>query len=326
MKNSTLLGGADDGIIPKSFLGVEGTDMTLAQENSVLSLIGTEPDGLKPIEIQKLMFMYTKLEETVPLYDFIPYEKGCYSSTLAQDIRTLAGKGFLKAVNPDVKDKKVWTLTEKGKIRVFSKRATGIRFATFRRRYPHRGMDLIADVYRRYPYWAINSKIKDFVLSDDGEAMDRIEAARPTERIPLASIGYEGRTFENYLNALIRNGINVLCDVRKNPISRKYGFSKSTLKNACEGLGIEYRHFPELGIPSYERTDLRCQSDYDDLFARYEKTVLPNQRETLDVLARLVEVNGGVALTCFEADPKQCHRTRIINAIKRKIGVDAELI
>ena len=300
--------------------------MTLAQESSVLSLSGTEPDGLKPIEIQKLMFMYTKLEETVPLYDFIPYEKGCYSSTLAQDIHTLAEKGFLKALNPDINDKKVWTLTEKGKIRVFSKRATAVRLAHFRRSYPRRGKDLIADVYRRYPYWAINSKIKDIVLGDDGEAMDRIEAARPTERIPLASIGYEGRTFENYLNALIRNGINVLCDVRKNPISRKYGFSKSTLKNACESIGIEYRHFPELGIPSYERTDLRCQSDYDDLFARYEKTVIPNHGDTLDVLARLVGANECIALTCFEANPAQCHRTRVLNVITKRTGVDAVLI
>ena len=300
--------------------------MTLAQENSVLALIGTDPDGLKPIEIQKLMFMYTKLEETVPSYDFIPYEQGCYSSTLAQDIHTLAEKGFLKFLNHDIKDKRIWTLTEKGKVRVFSKSATAIRFAQFRRSYPRRGKDLIADVYRRYPYWAINSKIKKIVLGDDVEAMDRIEAARPTESIPLASIGYEGRTFENYLNSLIRNGIKILCDVRKNPISRKYGFSKSTLKNACEKIGIEYRHFPELGIPSYDRTDLRCQSDYDDLFARYEKTVLPNHGDTLDVLVRLVEANGCIALTCFEANPAQCHRTRIINAIKRKIGVSAELI
>ena len=164
------------------------------------------------------------------------------------------------------------------------------------------------------------------MLGDDVEAMNRIEAARPTESIPLASIGYEGRTFENYLNSLIRNGIKILCDVRKNPISRKYGFSKSTLKNACEKIGIEYRHFPELGIPSYDRTDLRCQSDYDDLFARYEKTVLHNHGDTLDVLVRLVEANGCIALTCFEANPAQCHRTRIINAIKRKIGVSAELI
>lgn len=45
--------------------------MTLAQENLILSLIGTEPDGLKPIEVQKLMFMYSRLEESVPSYELM---------------------------------------------------------------------------------------------------------------------------------------------------------------------------------------------------------------------------------------------------------------
>ena len=34
----------------------------------------------------------------------------------------------------------------------------------------------------------------------------------------------------------------------------------------------------------------------------------------------------GVAFTCFEANPAQCHRTRVINAITRKTGVEAEQI
>ena len=300
--------------------------MTLAQENLILSLIGTEPNGLKPIEVQKLMFMYSRLEESVPSYEFIPFRQGCYSSTLAQDIRKLEEKRLLKAVNPEDKDKKRWTLTESGRVRVFEKRVMAERLVQFRRNYPHRGRELIADVYRRYPYWAINSKIKDLVLGEDAEAMAKIRTARPTKIVPLASIGYEGRTLEGYLNALIRNGIKVLCDVRRNPISRKYGFSKSTLQKACDGLGIEYRHLPELGIPSYERTDLRYQSDYDDLFDRYEKTVLARQGETLDLLARLLESEGSIALTCFEANPAQCHRTRVLNALTKRTGVQAERI
>lgn len=300
--------------------------MTLAQENSILALIGTEPDGLKPIEIQKLMFMYGKIEETIPSYDFIPYKKGCYSPTLSRDIHKLGEMGLLQEINGDSIDKKLWTLTERGRIHVFGKRATAARFVRFRKAYPHRGLDLIADVYRRYPYWAINSTIKDIVLRDDAASAARIEAERPKECVALASIGYEGRTFENYLNALIRNGIRVLCDVRKNPISRKYGFSKSTLQNACDGIGIEYRHYPELGIPSHERTDLRYQEDYDELFARYEKTVLPNVGDTLDVITRLVEDEQCVALTCFEANPAQCHRTRLLNEISKRCGIGAKLI
>lgn len=300
--------------------------MTLAQENSILALIGTEPDGLKPIEIQKLMFVYSRQEEAVPSYDFIPYQQGCYSPTLSQDIHKLAAKGLVRSLNEGVKDKKLWMLTESGKIRVFEKRATTMRFNRFRAVYSHRGMPLIRDVYRRYPYWAINSDIKDIVLRDDADALKRIEDARPKTSTPLASIGYEGRSFENYLNALIQNGIQVLCDVRKNPISRKYGFSKATLQKACAGIGIEYRHFPELGIPSYERTELRYQSDYDDLFARYEKTVLVREQESVNILARLVESGQNIALTCFEANPAQCHRTRVLQSITARIGVVGELI
>lgn len=299
--------------------------MTLAQENAILALIGTDPDGLRPIEIQKLMFVFTRTEEDIPSYDFIPYKQGCYSPTLSQDVHRLAEKGFLNAINPCDKDKKRWALTEKGRVRVYEKRVVATRFARFRKTYPHKGKELIADVYRRYPYWAINSTIKDIVLRDDAQALACIDAARPQKKVFLASIGYEGRSFENYLNALIRNGVTVLCDVRKNPISRKYGFSKSVLQNACEGIGIEYRHFPELGIPSYERTDLRFQSDYDALFTRYEENVLPREAAAIDLISNLVE-GGGVALTCYEANPAQCHRTRVLKAVTQRTGVVPELI
>ena len=79
--------------------------MTLAQENLILSLIGTEPDGLKPIEVQKLMFVYSRLEETVPSYEFIPFKQGCYSTTIAQDVRKLEGKRLLRGDKPENKDK-----------------------------------------------------------------------------------------------------------------------------------------------------------------------------------------------------------------------------
>ena len=50
------------------------------------------------------------------------------------------------------------------------------------------------------------------------------------------------------------------------------------------------------------------------------------QRDLIDALANLVALDVGVAVTCFEANPAQCHRTRVINAITRRTGVEAELI
>ena len=47
--------------------------------------------------------------------------------------------------------------------------------------------------------------------------------------------------------------IGLLCDVRKNPLSRKFGFSKKKLKHITETVGIKYVHIPELGIESDKR-------------------------------------------------------------------------
>jgi uncharacterized protein (DUF488 family) len=131
----------------------------------------------------------------------------------------------------------------------------------------------------------------------------------------LFTIGYEGKSLESYLNILIRNNIKVLCDVRKNPLSRKYGFSEKTLQNACEAVHIKYIHIPELGIVSEKRKNLNSQQDYDLLFKEYEETVLPNQKNSLSHIKDLVKEYKRVSLTCYEASATQCHRSRVANKI-----------
>ena len=116
-----------------------------------------------------------------------------------------------------------------------------------------RGNALIAEQYRKFPYYASRSEIVEKVLPN-AESRRRVAAARPAKAEPgLATIGYEGKSLESYLNQLLRAGVTLLCDVRRNPLSRKYGFAKSTLSKACEGVGIRYEHLPELGIASEER-------------------------------------------------------------------------
>ena len=269
--------------------------------------------------------MLGRKDPSADIYEFMPYKMGCYSPTLSHDLRKLEAKGYLKYTE-DSHGKPLWRLTAAGEARNFVSRMSARRVLQFRRIYPLRGIDLVFDVYKRFPYWAINSTISDLVLRDNPEVIDEIKRARPGQLVALASIGYEGRSVENYFNSLIKAGISVLCDVRKNPISRKYGFSRSTLERLCAGCHIEYRHYPQLGIPSWERKDLNCQDDYDSLFARYEEEVLPAVKRELDEISLLVKQGKGVALTCFEANPAQCHRTRILNTIVGLTGIDCELI
>ena len=109
--------------------------------------------------------------------------------------------------------------------------------------------DLIKETYKKYPFFAIKSKIADKILTS--EELEKVDAQKRTFKEPMFfTIGYEGVSLEKYLNKLIINDVRLLVDVRKNSFSMKYGFSKSQLKNACESIGIAYMHMPQLGIES----------------------------------------------------------------------------
>jgi len=95
----------------------------------------------------------------------------------------------------------------------------------------------------------------------------------------------------------------------------KYGFAKTTLRNACETLNIKYIHIPKLGIESTKRMNLKTQQDYDSLFREYEDNILPKLTEEIYAIVDLLKKHRRIALTCFELSPDQCHRTRVSNAV-----------
>ena len=66
-------------------------------------------------------------------------------------------------------------------------------------------------------------------------------AASPT----IWTIGYERASSDALLAALKEAGVQVLMDVRDLPLSRRAGFSKSTLRASLEAAGIELgRDYP----------------------------------------------------------------------------------
>jgi uncharacterized protein (DUF488 family) len=72
--------------------------------------------------------------------------------------------------------------------------------------------------------------------------LENIKSRFHNEHKTLFTIGYEGKGIEKFLNSLIKNNIKVLCDVRKNPLSRKFGFSKTKLEHLCKQIEIYYIH------------------------------------------------------------------------------------
>ena len=285
------------------------------RQRRLLGLLGELGGSISNLDFQKLLFLYCQEPWAIRLYEFVPYRFGAFSFTSYADKRKLTEQGLL------AEDDDFWQLTSNGIAVSVGERDISVK--RFANRYRDlRGNPLVAEAYRRYPYYAIRSEIVPDVLGDDEVARQRIESAQPnTSRGTLLTIGYEGRSLENYINRLLRVGVTLLCDVRRNALSRKYGFAKPTLSNACEGVGIRYEHLPQLGISTDRRRTLRTSADYLRLFAEYKVHDLRQQRETVAEAVRWVRSGESVALTCYEKDSKKCHRRTVAATIRYQSGM-----
>jgi hypothetical protein len=284
------------------------------RQQFLLTFLKELNEPLTSTEFQKLLFLYLS-KNSLSYYEFVPYLYGGFSIQAGEDINTLQAMGWLTDTNGKIKynGSDVYV----GANLHFE----GIGKSICEQLPKVRGKRLIKLVYEQYPYYAINSRTASSIMDTAGIAQIRAvkEQFRQTGRI-LFTIGYEGITVENYLNILIKNDIRVLCDVRNNPLSRKFGFSKNSLQKYLGNIGIEYIHFPELGIKSEKRNNLNSVQDYQKLFKEY-KSSLNNCREYLEKLYLLLETKNRIALTCFEHDPLNCHRHVIRDYLKNTYNV-----
>jgi len=282
----------------------------------LLALVHAFGGDVGSLDFQKLLFLYCREAEEKPTYEFVPYRFGGFSFTSYDDRRRLVQQGFLED------EDRSWKLTPAGQKAASISPTVRMRMDQFAERHADlRGDALVAEAYRRHPYYAIRSEIAGRLLSGDKAALAAIDEARPSGHKPgVVTIGYQGRTLEAYLNRLLQAGVTILCDVRRNAFSHKYGFSKTTLQRGCEGVGIYYQHLPELGIASESRQGLETQADFNALFATYSRDTLPQQTSSLERIRDWVNAGERVALTCFELLPQQCHRHCIAVELERRWG------
>ena len=263
---------------------------TYKRQRFLLAFILQLGGSVSSNDLQKLVFLHT-MKNNVDYYDFLPYKYGAYSFQLAEDVDILRKNGFLSSEGKRINA--VGEYTQNGLFDI----------------PVERGNKLIRRAYLEYPYYTINSEIIDGLFYSENEK-ERFNGERQKYirfDQTLFTIGYEGRSIEAFINTLIQNGIKLLCDVRKNPLSRKFGFSKSKLEHITKTVGIKYIHIPELGIDSDKRSALETIEDYEILFADYAQT-LPYLEFYLDWIYSLLRSNIRIALMCYEEDAIMCHR------------------
>lgn len=134
----------------------------------------------------------------------------------------------------------------------------------------------------------------------------------------IFTVGYEGRSLEDFLADLSGQGVSLVADVREAPISRKKGFSKNVLAEALRGIGIDYRHIRALGCPKAIRDAYKDDGDWERYTRAYMEH-LSQQQSAIKELAGVTDAQP-TALLCYEADFSRCHRTYVARAVAALAG------
>lgn len=140
-----------------------------------------------------------------------------------------------------------------------------------------------------------------------------------SRRATAVSIGYEGYEQATLVEDLRQRGVQVVADVRLNAISRRPGFSKTSLRTALTAAGIDYRHFRALGNPQDNRAPFH-RGDLEHgraVFARLLDDPAPAAE--LAELAALARARK-TAVLCVERDERHCHRQVILDLLLTAAG------
>jgi hypothetical protein len=254
--------------------------MPSGKKRIVLSMLeATGPANRSRFEL--LMFLYSRDNKG---YDFVPTEDGPLSFELNHDLLQLVEDGSIVFDNAVMKNN---DLKEIPHLR--SPRVDDAMELTFPM--------LLARIRKDHPSYFLDPN-------------------RPKGTEGIVTIGYEGRSIDSFVRTLIENGVSVLIDVRNNPVSRKYGFSKGSMPGILSRVGIGFFHFPELGIPSEIR-----KMDMDDegwlrMLDDYQAS-LPEKKQWINMIVSVAEKDR-VALMCYEKELDHCHRSRIAKHLMEK--------
>ena len=136
----------------------------------------------------------------------------------------------------------------------------------------------------------------------------------------IYTIGYEATTMADFLAALTKAGVKRVIDVRALPLSRRPGFSKSSLAASLKEAGIDYVHLKALGTPKRGR-DAAKKGDVATLTAVYDdQLALPEAQAAAAQMLDLAQDTPS-ALLCYEREPEHCHRTLLLDAVGEGVEV-----
>jgi uncharacterized protein YwgA len=287
----------------------------LRRQRTILSLLSSAGRSVNATQIQKYLFLLkneTFLRGDSAFYDFVPYRYGPYSFSARREIEGLADSGYIESLSSaSVVSHSATSIGIKEAMRSDSDTTRAACFILSK--YGNASTrSLMKDVYTRYSWFSVNSELTDLVPTDAPRMR--------TALVAVYTMGYEERSVDGFFNRLLEVGVRNIIDTRANPVSRKYGFARSSLSGIANKLGLTYSHFPGLGIPSDNRKDVKSSADFRMLFKYYETQILPAHKGEIESVATLMKATPSV-LVCMEKEAVDCHRSRLAGRIAEISGM-----
>lgn len=131
------------------------------------------------------------------------------------------------------------------------------------------------------------------------------------------TIGYGNRNIELFINILSNNNIDILVDIRSNPVSRfSPNYSKTRIATYMQNNAKNYIFLgTELGgKPKNENLYTNGKLDYE-LVKKDEKYL-----SGINQLIELVGTQKRICLMCCELNPLNCHRYTLVGNSLHDLG------
>jgi len=134
----------------------------------------------------------------------------------------------------------------------------------------------------------------------------------------ICTIGFAGKTAEEFFRLLTEAGVKKVIDIRENRGGQLSGFAKyPDLAFFLQRIaGITYAHEPRLAPSPEIRTAYRESKDW----SMYESAFLQLMRDR-DIPNALepLQMDGTVALLCSEPGPEKCHRRLVAELLAGRL-------
>jgi len=131
------------------------------------------------------------------------------------------------------------------------------------------------------------------------------------------TVGYERLNIRELFLLLKENGVHFLVDVREEPWSAVYDFRKAAMEEKLPELSREYGYEVRyVSIPAVGNPFRTHDASTEEILKEYRRYIL-TRTEELEGLYELIK-RYKTALMCYEADPRDCHRSVLSSVLAEK--------